>query len=111
MCCVEELLSGEAGRAAEANGAGASAGAFAERVQAGVDVATFDRTRHPVELLIIRVAAGGGVVFRYEFPIGPAGESGRFRHLRADGFAHPRVFGVQRRRAKRVEVTGKCIGS
>ena len=58
---------------------------FAERVRVGLDTATFERRRQLVELLIDRVVVtGDDVEIRYAFPIGPAGESGRFCHLRVD---------------------------
>jgi len=41
----EALLSGEASRAAEVSGAVGSAEAFAERMQPGLDMATFERKR------------------------------------------------------------------
>jgi site-specific DNA recombinase len=93
----EELLSGEASRAVEVSGAIDSAEAFARRVRAGLDTATFERRRQLVELLIDRVVVtGDNVEIRYAFPIGPAGESGRFCHLRVDYLPRPHLhlFGV-----------------
>ena len=79
----EELLAGEASRAAEVSGAVGSAEAFAMRVRGGLDTATFERKRQLVELLIDRVVVTGDTVeIRYAFPIGSAGEAGRFCHLR-----------------------------
>jgi site-specific DNA recombinase len=50
----------------------------------GLDTATFERKRQLVELLIDRVVVtGDDVEIRYAFPIGPAGETGRFCHLPA----------------------------
>ncbi|MBO0697457.1 MAG: recombinase family protein [Zavarzinella sp.] len=86
----KELLSGEASRAADVSGAIVSAEAFARRVQSGLDTATFERKRQLVELLIDRVVVTGDTVeIRYAFPIGPAGEAGRFCHLRLDYFTTP----------------------
>jgi site-specific DNA recombinase len=90
----EELLAGEASRAAEVDGAVGSAEAFAKRVRAGLDAATFERKRQLVELLIDRVVVtGDDVEIRYVFPIGPAGESGRFCHLRVDYLGDPGLVG------------------
>ena len=89
----EELLSGEASRAVEVSGAIDSAEAFATRVQAGLDTPTFERKRQLVELLIDRVVVtGDNVEIRYVFPIGPAGESGRFCHLRVDYLGRPHLI-------------------
>ena len=45
-----------------------------------------------VELLIDRVViTGDNVEICYAFPIGPAGESGRFCHLRIDFIRDPRL--------------------
>src|SRR5206468_4237807 len=63
---------------------------FADRVRAGLDAATFERRRQLVELLIDRVVVtGDDVEIRYAFPIGPAGETGRFCHLRMDYLGAP----------------------
>jgi site-specific DNA recombinase len=92
LAAHEELLLGEASRSAELGGYLDSARSFAERVQAGLDAATFERRRQLVELLIDRVVVtGDDVEIRYVFPIGPAGEAGRFCQLRLDYLRHPRV--------------------
>jgi site-specific DNA recombinase len=81
----EATLAGETSRACELSNAMDSAERFARRVRAGLDTATFERKRQLVELLIDRVVVtGDNVEIRYAFPIGPAGESGRFCHLRID---------------------------
>jgi site-specific DNA recombinase len=85
LAAQEESLSGEASRAREITGLLSCARSFAERVRVGLDTATFERKRQLVELLIDRVVVtGDDVEIRYAFPIGPAGETGRFCHLRVD---------------------------
>jgi site-specific DNA recombinase len=85
LAAQEESLSGEASRAHELGESANSARSFAERVRVGLDTATFERKRQLVELLIARiVVTGDDVEIRYAFPIGPAGETGRFCHLRVD---------------------------
>src|SRR5262249_42347671 len=85
LAAQEESLSGEASRAREVSGLVDCARSFAERVRVGLDTATFERRRQLVELLIDRVVVtGDDVEIRYAFPIGPAGETGRFCHLRVD---------------------------
>ncbi|OWK39771.1 hypothetical protein [Fimbriiglobus ruber] len=74
-----------------------SAEAFAKRVRNGLDTTTFERRRQLVELLIDRVVVtGDNVEIRYVFPIGPAGESGRFCHLRLDYLAGLTQFAALR---------------
>ncbi|MBA2390413.1 MAG: recombinase family protein, partial [Geodermatophilaceae bacterium] len=86
----EQALAGETSRAVEVGHAVGGAEAFAKRVRAGLGTATFERKRQLVELLIDRVVvAGDNVEIRYAFPIGPAGESGRFCHLRIDYLGRP----------------------
>jgi site-specific DNA recombinase len=85
LATQEGLLAREVGRESELSGLVSSARSFAERVRAGLDTATFERKRQLVELLIDRVVVtGDDVEIRYAFPIGPAGETGRFCHLRVD---------------------------
>ena len=89
----EKILKGEASRAFQAKGLIDSAEAFANRMRKGLDTATFERKRQLVELLIDRVVVtGDNVEIRYAFPIGPAGESGRFCHLRIDYLRTPRFI-------------------
>jgi site-specific DNA recombinase len=87
----EAMLDHEASRAGAVQGLIDSAESFAKRVRVGLDTATFERKRQLVELLIDRVVVTGDTVeIRYAFPIGPAGESGRFCHLRLDYLRAPR---------------------
>jgi site-specific DNA recombinase len=102
----EALLDNEASRAGAVRGLIDSAEAFAKRVRVGLDTATFERKRQLVELLIDRVVVTGDTVeIRYAFPIGPAGEAGRFCHLRLDYFRGP--DGI---RGGRVEGPGQAVG-
>src|SRR5262249_43130865 len=95
LAAQEESLSGEASRAHELGESANSARAFAERVRVGLDTATFERKRQLVELLIDRVVVtGDDVEIRYAFPIGPAGETGRFCHLRVDYLRAPYLVGA-----------------
>jgi site-specific DNA recombinase len=88
----EALLDNEASRAGAVRGLIDSAEAFAKRVRVGLDTATFERKRQLVELLIDRVVVTGDTVeIRYAFPIGPAGEAGRFCHLRLDYLRAPHL--------------------
>lgn len=92
LSAQEVLLSGEAGRAREVGGLVDSARSFADRVGAGLDTARFERKRQLVDLLIDRVVVtGDDAEIRYAFPIGPAGETGRFCHLRVDYLVAPDV--------------------
>jgi site-specific DNA recombinase len=95
LAAQEEALSGEASRAHEVGASANSARRFAERVRVGLDTATFERKRQLVELLIDRVVVtGDDVEIRYAFPIGPAGETGRFCHLRVDYLGAPDLVGA-----------------
>ena len=103
----EELLAGETSRAFQVGGLVTSAAAFAGRVRAGLDTATFERRRQLVELLIDRVVVTGDEVeIRYAFPIGPAGEAGRFCHLRVDYFRAPLLVRPRRREVPAEDVRG-----
>jgi site-specific DNA recombinase len=56
---------------------------FCQRVQQGLDRATFEQKRHLVELLIDRVVVTQEEVeIRYVIPTSPQGERSRFYHLR-----------------------------
>jgi len=89
----QDVLSGEASRALELSGLIDSAESFAKRVQSGLDTATFERKRQLVELLIDRVVVTGDTLeIRYALPIGPAGDAGRFCHLRVDYLGHPNLI-------------------
>ena len=62
---------------------------FCQRVQVGLDQATFDQRRQLVELLIDRVVVtDGDVEIRYVIPTTPTSEQVRFCHLRTDYFDH-----------------------
>ena len=92
LALQEERLGQEAERAQEAAGLVTSAAAFCRRVAAGLDAATFEQKRRLVELLIDRVVVTGDAVeIRYVMPIGPAGEHGRFCHLRLDYLRTPHL--------------------
>jgi site-specific DNA recombinase len=86
----EARLAGEAGRLDRAAGLAASAGAFCERVSAGLQDATFDRRRELVELLVDRVVVTDDQAeIHYVFPTSPQSEHVRFCHLRMDYLHHP----------------------
>jgi site-specific DNA recombinase len=56
---------------------------FCQRVQQGLEQATFEQRRHLVELLIDRVVVTGEEVeIRYVIPTSPQGEYSRFYQLR-----------------------------
>jgi site-specific DNA recombinase len=95
LAAQQEQLSGEASRVHEVAGLAVSAETFARRVSAGLEEATFEQRRHLVELLIDRViVTGDAVEIRYVIPTGPAGEHGRFCHLRIDYVGHPHLVGM-----------------
>jgi site-specific DNA recombinase len=101
----EELLAGETSRAFQVGGLVTSAAAFAGKVRVGLDAAAFERRRQLVELLIDRVVVtGDNVEIRYAFPIGPAGEAGRFCHLRVDYLRAPLLV-----RPRRCEVPAEHV--
>jgi site-specific DNA recombinase len=67
-----------------------SVAAFCQRVQAGLEQATFEQKRQLVELLIDRVlVTNGEVEIRYVIPTTPSSEHVRFCHLRSDYFRDP----------------------
>jgi site-specific DNA recombinase len=67
---------------------------FCQRIQQGLDQATFEQRRQLVELLIDRVVIDDDQVeIRYVIPTSKAGEQTRFCHLRADYF-NPHSFSV-----------------
>lgn len=58
---------------------------FCERVQGGLDRATFEQRRQLVELLIDRViVTDDEVEIRYVVPLSPKSEKTRFCQLRSD---------------------------
>jgi site-specific DNA recombinase len=67
--------------------------AFCQRVQQGINEATFEQKRQLIELLIDRVVfTGEEVEIRYAIPTSSKGETFRFCHLRLDYFT---PFAVQ----------------
>jgi site-specific DNA recombinase len=94
----QELLAKESSRVFEVKGLIDSAETFAKRVRNSLDTATFEQRRQLVELLVDRVViTGNDVEIRYAFPIGPAGESGRFCHLRVDYLRAPDLVRMRNR--------------
>ena len=90
LSAQQEQLAGETGRVHEVAGLMSSAESFARRVSAGLAGATFEQKRQLVELLVDRVVVTGDAVeIRYVIPVGPAGEYGRFCHLRLDYLRGP----------------------
>jgi site-specific DNA recombinase len=60
---------------------------FCQRVQQGLDQATFEQKRQLIELLVDRVVVTGEEVeIRYVIPLSPRSEQIRFCHLRLDYF-------------------------
>jgi site-specific DNA recombinase len=92
----ESLLTAQVNRQQEVAGLVASVEDFCQRVQAGLDHATFEQKRQLVELLIDRViVTNGDVEIRYVIPTSPSSEHVRFCHLRSDYFGHPFIIGSQ----------------
>jgi site-specific DNA recombinase len=86
----EEQLTAQVDRQADLAALKLSMEAFCQRVQAGLDHATFAQKRELVELLIDRViVADGAVEIRYVIPTSPSSEHVRFCHLRSDYFGDP----------------------
>src|SRR5258706_5232320 len=64
--------------------------AFCQRVQQGINKATFEQKRQLIELLIDRVVVTDEELeIRYVIPTSPKGETIRFCHLRLDYFDAP----------------------
>jgi len=79
----ERELEAQADQQRELAGLAASMASFCQRVQGGLEQATFVQKRELVELLIDRVVVTGEEVeIRYVIPTSPAGEKTRFCHLR-----------------------------
>ena len=90
----ESLLTAQVNRQQEVAGLVASVEDFCQRVQAGLDHATFEQKRQLVELLIDRViVTNGDVEIRYVIPTSPSSEHVRFCHLRSDYFGDPDCVG------------------
>ncbi len=65
---------------------------FCQRVQQGLETATFEQKRQLIELLIDRVVVtDGDVEIRYVIPTSPNSEHVRFCHLRTDYFGDPHL--------------------
>jgi len=80
-------LEAEAQRQRDLAGLTQSVEALCQRLQSGLDQATFEQKRQLVELLIDRVVVTNEEVeIRYVIPTTPASEHVRFCHLRTDYF-------------------------
>jgi site-specific DNA recombinase len=91
----ERILTAQVDRHHQLAGLVASVEDFCQRVQAGLDHATFEQKRQLVELLIDRVViTNGDVEIRYVIPTNPSSEQVRFCHLRSDYFNPPNVIGT-----------------
>jgi len=78
-------LEANVNRKAELAGLVTSIETFCERIERGLERATFEQRRHLVELLIDRVVVtDGDVEIRYVIPTSRSSESTRFCHLRSD---------------------------
>jgi site-specific DNA recombinase len=74
-----------------------SAEEFCSRISQNMLAATFEQKRVLIELLIDRVVVTGDQVeIRYVIPVGPAGQQGRFCHLRKDYFDVPVAAHIRR---------------
>jgi site-specific DNA recombinase len=90
----EEQLEQQADRHKEISGLATSIEEFCERVQSGLQEATFEQKRQLVELLVDRViVTDGDVEIRYVIPTNPESEQVRFCHLRSDYFSYPFFVG------------------
>src|SRR3954449_8042446 len=86
----EEQLRGDAARRQQLAGVAASLQAFRERIEHGLDQASFEQRRQLVLLLIDRVVVtDADVEIRYVLPTSLESEHVRFCHLRKDYFRHP----------------------
>ncbi len=96
----ERVLTAQVDRQQELAGLVTSVEDFCQRVQTGLDQATFEQKRQLVELLIDRVVVtNGDVEIRYVIPSNPSSEHVRFCHLRSDYFDRPDVIWVAGRHA------------
>jgi site-specific DNA recombinase len=81
----EKQLDGQVDRQQELVGLASCVEDFCQRIEQGLDNATFEQKRQLVELLVDRViVADGAVEIRYVIPTSPASEYIRFCHLRSD---------------------------
>lgn len=86
----EQQLNAQAKRHTEITALVNSVEDFCQRIQTGLDQATFEQKRQLVELLIDRVIVNDGdVEIRYVIPTSPESELIRFCHLRSDYFCQP----------------------
>lgn len=86
----EKQLSQRVDRQKELAGWNASIETFCQRLQLGLEQATFEQKRKLIELLIDRVVVNDGEVeIRYVIPTSPESERIRFCHLRKDYFDLP----------------------
>jgi site-specific DNA recombinase len=81
----EKQLDGQVDRQQELAGLVSCVENFCQRIEQGLDNATFEQKRQLVELLVDRVIVmDGDVEIRYVIPTSPASEHIRFCHLRSD---------------------------
>ena len=91
----QDQLTTKAARQTEVVGLVKSTEDFCQRIQAGLQHATFEQKRQLVELLIDRVIVkDDDVEIRYVIPTTPQSEHIRFCHLRSDYFNAPDVIGI-----------------
>lgn len=82
-----DQLEADARRRLDLAGLAQSVAALCQRLQSGLEHATFEQKRQLIELLIDRVVVtNGDVEIRYVIPTTPASEHVRFCHLRTDYF-------------------------
>jgi site-specific DNA recombinase len=83
----EKQLFQQVDRQKQMAGWSASIEAFSQKVQVGLENATFEQKRKLIELLIDRVVVTNDAVeIRYVFPLSPESQHIRFCHLRKDYF-------------------------
>ncbi len=90
LASQEQHLRGEADHQRELAGVATSLTTFCERIQQGLDRATFEQRRQVLLLLVDRViVTDGEIEIRYVLPTRPESEHVRFCQLRKDYFHHP----------------------
>jgi site-specific DNA recombinase len=83
----EKQLTQQVNRQDELTGLANSVESFCQRIQTGLENASFEQKRKLVELLIDRViVTDGAIEIRYVIPTNPTSEHVRFCHLRKDYF-------------------------
>ena len=86
----ENTLSSQINRREELMGKFSSVNLFCQRIQTGLEAATFEQKRSLVELLIDQVVVfDDQIEIRYVIPLSQGSESVRFCHLRKDYFIPP----------------------